>query len=70
MALMNLLAGQQWKHRQKTDLGTQGQGKEKVCTPSQTESSMKTYTLPYVKQMARENLLYDTGNSNWGSLKT
>ena len=33
-------------------------------------SSMETYTLPYVKQIASENLLYDSGNSNCGSVIT
>ena len=28
------------------------------------ESSMETYTLPYVKQIANGNLLYDVGSSN------
>ena len=28
------------------------------------ESSMEAYTLPYVKQRANGNLLYDSGNSN------
>ena len=28
------------------------------------ESSMETYTLPYIKQIASRNLLYDTGRSN------
>ena len=32
------------------------------------DSSMKTYTLTYVKQIASGNLLYDSGNSNWGSV--
>ena len=27
-------------------------------------------TLPYVKQIASENLPYDSGNSNWGSVTT
>ena len=31
------------------------------------ESSMETYTLPYVKQTASGNSLYDSGNSNPGS---
>ena len=31
------------------------------------ESSMETYTLPYVKQPASGNSLYDSGNSNPGS---
>ena len=28
------------------------------------------HTLPYIKQVTNENLLYDTGNSNWGSAIT
>ena len=35
-----------------------------------TESSMETYTLPYVKQIAGGNLLYDSGSSNWCSVTT
>ena len=31
------------------------------------ENSMETYTLPYVKEMASGNLLYDSGNSNQAS---
>ena len=34
------------------------------------ESSMEAYTLPCVKQITNGNLLYDTGNSNWGSMTT
>ena len=34
------------------------------------ESSMETYTLPYVKQIDSGNFLYDSGNSNWGSVIT
>ena len=30
------------------------------------ESSMEAYTVQYVKQIANENFLYDSGNSNWG----
>ena len=32
------------------------------------ESNMETYTLSYVKYIANRNLLYDSGNSNWGSV--
>ena len=32
------------------------------------ESNRETYALPYVKQIANGNLLYDSGNSNWGSV--
>ena len=34
------------------------------------ESSMEAYTLPYVRQIVNGNLLYDPGNSNWGSVTT
>ena len=34
------------------------------------ESSMESYTLPYVKQRASGNLLHNSGNSNWGSVTT
>ena len=44
---------------QRTDLRTQW-GKERA---GQTESSMETYTLPHVKQRARGQFLYDSGNS-------
>ena len=49
-------------------LGDTGAGEGEDGTNG--KSSMKTHTLPYVKQMPSENLLYDSGNSNWGSLKT
>ena len=32
------------------------------------ESNMETYTLPYLKQITSGNLLYDSGNSNRGSV--
>ena len=34
------------------------------------ERSMEAYTLTYVKQTANGNLLYDSENSNWGSVTT
>ena len=34
------------------------------------ESSVEAYTLPYVKQIANGNLLYDSGTSNQGSVTT
>ena len=34
------------------------------------ESSMEAYTLPYIKQIANGNLLYDLGKPNWGSVTT
>ena len=32
------------------------------------KNSMETYTLPYVKYTTSGNLLYDSGNSPWGSV--
>ena len=34
------------------------------------QTNMETYTWPYVKWVASGNLLYDSGNSNWGSVTT
>ena len=34
------------------------------------DSSMEAHTLPYVKQIANGNLLYDSGNPNRGSITT
>ena len=34
------------------------------------ESNVEAYTLPYVKQMANGNLLFDSGNSNQGPVTT
>ena len=60
MVLMNLLAGQQLRHRHREETcghsGGRGGGAD-------WESSVETYTLPYVKQMASGNLLCDTGSS-------
>ena len=33
-------------------------------------SSMEAHTLTHVKQTAKGNLLYDSGNSHWGSVVT
>ena len=47
------------------DLGV-GWGEEDGGTNG--ESSMETYTLPYLKYITSGNLLYDSGNSPWGSV--
>ena len=66
MLLMKLFAGQQWRCRHREQLSIwdrwEGEGRMNV------ESSMETYTLPYVKYTASVNFLYDSGNSNWSSL--
>ena len=61
MVPMNLTARQQWRcrHREYT-YGHTGEGE----VGTNWESSIETYILPYVKQKACENLLYDTRNSN------
>ena len=68
--LMNLFAGQLWryKHTEQTS-GPGGWGGEEKSGMN-GESSMETYTLPYVKQITSGNLLYDSGKSNWGSMTT
>ena len=48
------------------DMGSREEGEDKM----NGESRMEAYTLPSVKQIANGNLLYDSGNSNWGSLTT
>ena len=45
-----------------------GCGEEEECGKN-GESSMETYTLPYVNQRANGNLLYDSGNPNQCSVK-
>jgi len=54
------------KQIQKTDLWTWGQGRrEKMrCMERVTWK----FTIPYIKQIANGNLLYDSGNSNRGSV--
>ena len=48
------------------DTGSREEGEGKT----NGESRMEAYTLPYVKQIASGNLLYDSGNSNQGSMTT
>ena len=48
MVLMDLFAGQQWRHRhRKQTCGHSGEGEDGV----DWENSTETYTLPYVKQI-------------------
>ena len=61
MVLMNLFAGQEWRHRhRKQTCGHNGGRRGR----DDWKSNIATYTLPYIKQIASENLLYDTGSSN------
>ena len=56
MVPMNPFAGQQWRYRQQgTDLWTQWEGEGGM----NGESSMETYTVPYIKcKIASGHLLY------------
>ena len=69
MVLMNLFAGQQWRHKENRLLNTGGGG-EQGEGATNGESSMETYILPYVKEIANGSLLYDSGNLKQGSVTT
>ena len=63
MVLMNLFARQQWRNRHREP--TYGHGKREGEGGINAENSMETLIhLPYVKQIASGNLLYDSGSSN------
>ena len=49
-----------------TDKGGGEEGEGEMSGESNTDA----YTLTYVKQRASGNLLYDSGNSSWGSVTT
>ena len=67
MVLMKLSAGQQWRHRHKEQTYGHGAGGgDDGCMEKVTWKCI----LPYVKQTATGNLLYDSVNSNWGSVTT
>ena len=68
MVLMHLFAGQQWRHKPENrlmDQGVEAEGEREM----NGESRMEVYTLPYIKQIGNGNFLYDSGNSNWGSIQ-
>ena len=62
--MVNLLR-QQWRYRHREQTYGPGWGEEGEGEML-GESSVDAYALPYVKQIANANLLYDSGNSNWG----
>ena len=49
-----------------TGSGVRGEGEGEMNGESNTEA----YTLQCVKQITNGDLLYDSGNSNWGSVTT
>ena len=67
MVLKNLFTGQQWRKNIENRLMDTGRGEERGrCMERVTWKP----TLPYVKYIAYENLLYGSGNSNRGSVST
>ena len=58
IVLTLLLKGQQRRHVR--HFGHRGGRRRRMIE----ENSIETYTLPYVKQTANGNLLYDAGSSN------
>ena len=61
MVFMNLFAGQQYRHRHRVQTcGHSGEGEDGTNWDSSTE----TYTLPYVKQIAIGNMLYNRESFN------
>ena len=60
MVLMNLFAGQQWRHRHREQNYGHGGG---AAGGTNRESSLEIYTLWYIKWIASGNLLYDARNS-------
>ena len=67
MVLINLCPGQQWRNRHREE--TYGHGESGGEGEMYGKSTWKL-TLKYVKQIANRNLLYDSGNSNRGSVTT
>ena len=56
--------------KQRTELWTRGGGWQEEDSGTNGESSMETYMIICVKQIASGNLLYDSGNPNRGSVTT
>ena len=67
--LMNAFVGQQWRCRYGEQTYGHGAAVGGEEGGTNGESNMeKIYTLPYVRQTASGNLLYDSGNSNSSSV--
>ena len=67
MVLMNIFAGQEWRHRCREQIyGCSGGRRGWV----KSRSSIDIHTLPFVKQIASRKQLYSTGSSTWCSVMT
>ena len=62
MVLLSLSSGEQWRHRHRGQTYGHRQWGGKLQGRMNGESSMETHTLPYVRQITKGNLLYDSGN--------
>ena len=67
IVLKNLLTGQQWRKRLREK--TSGHGEKGGEGEMYGESNMETY-ITMCKIDSQGNLLYGSGNSNWGSVST
>ena len=71
MVLKNFFfAGQHWRNRHREQTYGHCLGGRKKETVGGMERVTWKHILPYVKQIANGNLLYDSGNSNWGYVTT
>ena len=67
MVLKNLLQDSNGETDIENRLTDMGRGEERVRCMKRVTWKL---TLPYMKQLANGNLLYDSGNSNRGSVST
>ena len=70
MVLMKLFARQQWRHRHREQTYGDRVGGERKDRVDCMDRVTWKLTLPYVKETANGNLLYDSGDSNQGSVTT
>ena len=59
---MNPCTGQQWRHRHRKQTYGYRRGGEEEEGGMSEDDNKEAHTLPYVKQTATENLLYDSGS--------
>ena len=67
MGVMNLLAGQQWRHRHRERTCGHRRGRRGW---DERRQQVETCTLPYVKERASGNGLCDSGSSSQYSVTT
>ena len=67
MALLNLFAGKEWRHRCRE--WTCGHSRDRECERN-GESGINMYTLSGVRWIAAEKLLCSTGSPVWCSMMT